>query len=133
MLTSAQVEKRTKRNLAIFTITVLGLAVLARVIDPYTIPPDAEPGAQGVGQLLWLVSPLLVALLLRIFGGDGWADLGLRPENKYLGLPRYHWAGVGGLAFAVHFCFLEIFDAGTVGVLRTAFTVGNDQPKRCLR
>ena len=38
-------NKRTKRNLIIFIVSVLGLAWLAGVIDPLTTPPDAEPGA----------------------------------------------------------------------------------------
>jgi membrane protease YdiL (CAAX protease family) len=74
--------KRTRRNLAIFTVLVLGLAVLARAIDPLTVPPGAEPGTPGLGQLLWLIAPLGAMLLLRIFGGDGWADIGLRPNVK---------------------------------------------------
>ena len=75
-------QKRTKRNLFIFTIFVLGIAVLARFIEPFTVPPGAEPGASGLGQLLWLIAPFLIMLLLRIFGGDGWSDLGLRPNFK---------------------------------------------------
>ena len=71
-----------KRNLFIFTAFVLGIAVLARIIEPFTVPPGSEPGASGLGQLLWLISPLVIMLLLRIFGGDGWSDLGLRPNFK---------------------------------------------------
>jgi membrane protease YdiL (CAAX protease family) len=77
-----QDNKRTKRNLIIFTVLVLGLAVLAGVIEPLTVPPGAEPGTPGLGQLLWIIAPLGVMLLLRIFGGDGWADFGLRPNFK---------------------------------------------------
>jgi len=75
-------KKHTKRNLIIFTILVLGLAALAGLIESFTVPPDAEPGESGLGQLLWLIAPLAVMLLLRIFGGDGWSDLGLRPNFK---------------------------------------------------
>ena len=67
-------KKRTIRNLVIFTILVLGLAVLASVIEPFTVPLGAEPGTSGLGQLLWIIAPLVVMLLLRIFGGDGWDD-----------------------------------------------------------
>jgi len=74
--------KRTKRNLFIFIVSVLGLAWLAGVIDPLTTPPDAEPGASGPGQLLWLVAPLVIMALLRTFGGDGWDDFGLQPNFK---------------------------------------------------
>ena len=75
-------KKRTRRNLMIFSVLVLGLAALARVVEPFTVPPNAEPGTSGLGQLLWLVAPLGVMLLLRILGGDGWDDIGLRPRFK---------------------------------------------------
>ncbi len=75
-------KKRTKRNLIIFTVLVLGLAALAAVVEPLTVPPGAKPGTSGLGQLLWIIAPLGAMLLLRIFGGDGWADFGLRPNFK---------------------------------------------------
>jgi membrane protease YdiL (CAAX protease family) len=37
---------------------------------------------QGLGALVWLVSPLLANILLRTFGGDGWKDFGLDPNLK---------------------------------------------------
>lgn len=79
---NTQDKKRTKRNLIIFIGLVLGLAALAGVIEPLTVSPDAEPGTPGLGQLLWIIAPLGVMLLLRIFGGDGWDDFGLRPNFK---------------------------------------------------
>jgi len=75
-------NKRTKRNLIIFIVLVLGIAILAGIIEPLTVPPGAEPGTSGLGQLLWLITPLVVTLVLRIFGGDGWGDFGLRPNFK---------------------------------------------------
>jgi len=77
-----QDRKRTKRNLVIFTVLVLGSAALAGVVEPLTVPVGAEPGTSGLGQLLWIIAPLGVMLLLRIFGGDGWDDFGLRPNFK---------------------------------------------------
>jgi membrane protease YdiL (CAAX protease family) len=71
-----------KRNLMIFIVSVLGSAVLAGVIEPYTVPPGSEPGTSGLGQLLWIIAPLVVMLVLRIFGGDGWGDFGLDPNFK---------------------------------------------------
>lgn len=92
-------EKRSKRNLAIFSVLVLGLASLAGAIEPLTKPEGAEPGAAGLGQLLWLITPLVIAVLLRIVGGDGWDDLGLRPNFKGNGL----WWFVSALVFPVVF------------------------------
>ena len=79
---NSQTKKRTKRNIVIFTILVLGLAVLAWIIEPFTVPPDAAPGTPGLGQMLWIVSPLIAMLVLRTLGGDGWSDFGLRPNFK---------------------------------------------------
>ncbi len=92
-----QETRHTRRNLIIFAVLVLGIAVLARVVEPLTVPPDAEPGASGLGQLLWIIAPLGVMLLLRIFGGDGWGDLGLRPNFKGNGF----WWLVSILVFPV--------------------------------
>lgn len=88
---------RTKRNLIVFTLLVLGIAAFARVIEPLTVPPGAEPSTSGLGQLLWLIAPLGIMLLLRIFGGDGWKDLGLRPNFKSNGI----WWLVSVLVFPV--------------------------------
>ena len=77
-----QDKKQTKRNLIIFIGLVLVLAILAGVIEPFTVPPGSEPGTSGLGQLLWIIAPLAVMLILRIFGGDGWSDFGLRPNFK---------------------------------------------------
>jgi membrane protease YdiL (CAAX protease family) len=79
---STEVRKRTVRNLVIFAVSVLAIAALAGMVEPHTIPPGAEPGATGLGQLLWIVAPLGVSLLLRLFGGDGWSDFGLRPNFR---------------------------------------------------
>lgn len=77
-----QERKRTKRNLMIFTILVLGLATSAGFIEPLIFQPEGEPNTPGLGQLLWFLSPFVVSLLLRIFGGDGWRDFGLKPNFK---------------------------------------------------
>ncbi len=92
-----QDKKRTKRNLIIFIGLVLGLAALASVIEPLTVPPGAEPGTSGLGQLLWIIAPLSVMLVLRIFGCDGWGDFGLRPNFKGNGF----WWLVSILVFPV--------------------------------
>jgi membrane protease YdiL (CAAX protease family) len=92
-----QDKKHTKRNLVIFIVLVLGSAALAGVIERLTVPPGAEPGTSGLGQLLWIIAPLMIMLLLRIFGGDGWSDFGLRPNFKGNGF----WWLVSILVFPV--------------------------------
>ena len=90
-------RKRTKRNLIIFSLSVLGSAVLARAVEPFSVPPGTGSGTPGLGQLLWLVAPLAVMLLLRIFVGDGWDDFGLRPNFRGKGF----WWLVSVLVFPV--------------------------------
>ena len=41
-----------------------------------------HPPTQQIGLLLWLITPLITALLLRAFAGDGSKDFGLRPSFK---------------------------------------------------
>jgi len=111
-------QNRTKRNLIIFVALVIGLAALAGVIDSLTVPPDAEPGSQGLGRLLWIISPFAVMLLLRLIGGDGWADLGLRPNFKGNGF----WWLVSILVFpvtiTVTLLFGDLFDVLIMDVNR---------------
>jgi membrane protease YdiL (CAAX protease family) len=72
----------TVRNLVIFTALVIilgwlgyGLGVMGGTTD-----------SQGLGMLIWLVSPLVACVGLRLFGGDGWQDMGLRLAFKGNGL-----------------------------------------------
>ena len=71
-----QDNKRTIRNLAIFTFLVIALGWLGRLLDYLK---GSAPG-EGVGTLIWIISPLGVSFLLRAFAGDGWRDLGIRPN-----------------------------------------------------
>ncbi|MCE9646604.1 MAG: CPBP family intramembrane metalloprotease [Chloroflexi bacterium] len=69
-------QKRTFRNLTIFTVAVLASGWIGVGLDKLTNNP---PGQPGPGMLFWLVFPFLTSLLLRVFAGDGWKDFGLRP------------------------------------------------------
>jgi len=71
--------KKSLRNIIIFSIVSLGGGFLGIALDKMN--PPANP-MQGLGVLLWLVSPLAAALLLRALGGDGWKDFGLKPNFK---------------------------------------------------
>jgi len=75
MKLQTQEHKNTVRNLTIFTVVVLASGWLGYGLDRVMNSP---PG-QTLGLLLWLILPLITALLLRAFAGDGWADFGLRP------------------------------------------------------
>lgn len=73
------VYNRTIRNLVIFTVVVLASGWLGYGLDKLMNNPS---GQQGLGLLLWLITPLITALLLRAFAGDGWKDFGFRPSLK---------------------------------------------------
>jgi membrane protease YdiL (CAAX protease family) len=69
---------KTKRNLIIFTVLVLGLSWLGKWLDIQT----QSPVGNGPGTLIWIASPLLISFLLSGFAGDGWKDLGIKPNFK---------------------------------------------------
>jgi membrane protease YdiL (CAAX protease family) len=75
-------QKRTRRNLLIFAVVVLASGWLGYGLDRLL----NNPPAQQLGLLLWLVAPLITALLLRAFAGDGWRDFGLNPSLKGNGI-----------------------------------------------
>jgi membrane protease YdiL (CAAX protease family) len=66
------------RNLVIFTAVVLSSGWLGHGLNRRM----GAPPEQSLGMLLWLVAPLVTALLLRAFAGDGWKDFGLRPALR---------------------------------------------------
>ena len=78
MSIQAQNKNRTVRNLVVFAILVIGVGWLGRLLDSLA---GARPG-EGPGVTLWIVAPLASSFLLRAFAGDGWKDLGIRPNVK---------------------------------------------------
>ena len=77
MTLSVEQKRRTIRNLIIFALVAVGGGFLGMAVD--SLQPPADP-MQGLGALIWLVSPLAANLLLRVFGGDGWKDFGWNPN-----------------------------------------------------
>jgi membrane protease YdiL (CAAX protease family) len=72
-----QNKKHTIRNLIIFVFAFNVIGWLTYFIATGSDTPDA----QGLGLTIWLVSPLLLSILLRLFNKD-WQDIGLRPNFK---------------------------------------------------
>ena len=66
-------NRNIKRNIVIYVIGVLFLATIGGVITA---------SGNEIGGLIFIVSPMLMMVLLRFFGGDGWKDAGLRPNIK---------------------------------------------------
>ncbi|MFJ6208036.1 type II CAAX prenyl endopeptidase Rce1 family protein [Lysinibacillus sp. NPDC092081] len=70
---------KTKRNLIIFIFVVLLCGWFGVFVDRFT--PE-QPKGDTLGMGIWLVFPLLTTILLRVFAGDGWRDIGLLPNLK---------------------------------------------------
>lgn len=71
--------QKTIRNLIIFTIVAVGGGFVGVAVNRLNPPQDPM---QGLGTLIWLVSPLAVSLLLRALAGDGWKDFGIAFQLK---------------------------------------------------
>ena len=72
-------RKRVVRNVIVFVVVTVGVGWLAIGLNAMAGSTDPE---QSPGMLLWLVLPLIVSLLLRLLGGDGWRDLGFAPSFR---------------------------------------------------
>lgn len=69
-------RSRIIRNLIVFVIAFNLLGWLG-----WMVAQDGTEEAVGLGNLIWLVSPLLVSILMRLFSKD-WKDMGLKPNFK---------------------------------------------------
>ncbi|WP_373231771.1 type II CAAX prenyl endopeptidase Rce1 family protein [Cohnella sp.] len=74
-----EIDKKTLRNILIFSLIVLSCGWVGRLVDMKAGISDASG---SLGQLIWLVSPLLAMIALRTFAGDGWRDLGIKPKIR---------------------------------------------------
>ena len=68
-------DKKTIRNIIIFIIVALASGWIGLLIDKSIEP---QRGGESPGMGIWLVLPLLTTILLRLFAGDGWKDIGLK-------------------------------------------------------
>lgn len=59
---------KIKRNVVIYSVAVLLLSTIGGLVTA---------AGNEIGGLLFILSPLLMMVLLRFFGGDGWQDAGL--------------------------------------------------------
>lgn len=72
-------KKKSIRNIVIFSVVAVSGGFVGMALDRLNPPADTM---QGLGILVWLISPLAANLLLRAFGGDGWKDFGLKLNLK---------------------------------------------------
>lgn len=72
-------DKKTIRNIGIFIFVALASGWFGLLIDKFVAP---QPNGDSLGMGVWLILPLLTTILLRLFAGDGWNDIGLKPNFK---------------------------------------------------
>ena len=87
-------ERKTRRNILVFILLALASGWLGVLVD-LSIGP--QPGDETLGMGVWLVLPLLATLLLRLSAGDGWKDIGLRPNF----LKNINWYLVSVIIFPI--------------------------------
>lgn len=71
-------NNKTLRNVVVFSVIALTCGWIGRLVD-LQIGTD-ESGS--LGQLIWIVSPLLTVVIMRSWMGDGWKDFGIKPRVK---------------------------------------------------
>jgi membrane protease YdiL (CAAX protease family) len=109
MTTQSLNKKRTIRNLIIFTVIVFGMGWLGWTL--YVLG-DRTTDAQGLGALLFIISPLVACVLLRLFGGDGWGDMGLAPRLK----AHWRWYFFSLLIYPITIALTLVIGALTGGI-----------------
>ncbi|WP_062076590.1 CPBP family intramembrane glutamic endopeptidase [Demequina globuliformis] len=103
---SRRVEPARTRNLVAFAVGVLGLSV----VGAFGAAAGGGDPEQSPAALLFILSPLLMAVILRSWAGDGWADAGLRP--RFRGNGRWYLLAVA------------LFPALTAAVLAVGWLLG---------
>ncbi|MCB2360863.1 CPBP family intramembrane glutamic endopeptidase [Clostridium estertheticum] len=72
-------EKKIKKSIIIFSFISIFCGWLGVLIDMVL---TEQPKGNSLGMLVWLVSPLITAVLIRIFMKDSLRSLGLNPNFK---------------------------------------------------
>ena len=72
-------KSKTFRNVALFSLVAIACGWVGVGVDKLLGEPS---NLESLGALIFIATPLLCMLLLRLFGGDGWKDLSLKPNFK---------------------------------------------------
>ena len=72
-------NKKTFRNVAIFSFVAVICGWIGVGVDKLLGEPS---NLESLGALIFIATPLLCTILLRLFGGDGWKDLPLKLKFK---------------------------------------------------
>lgn len=72
-------NKRTLRDVILFSFVAVVCGWVGVGIDKLLGQPS---NLESLGALIFISSPILCMVLLRLFGGDGWKDLPLKPNFR---------------------------------------------------
>ena len=72
-------NKRTLRNVILFSFVAVVCGWMGVGVDKVLGQPS---NLESLGALIFISSPILCMVLLRLFGGDGWKDLPLKPNFR---------------------------------------------------
>jgi len=72
-------KSKTLRNVAIFSFVAVICGWIGVGVDKLLGEPS---NLESLGALIFIATPLLCTILLRLFGGDGWKDLPLKLKFK---------------------------------------------------
>ena len=81
-------HRRLRRNILVYVVGVLSLATAGGMITNT---------GQEIGGLVFIFGPILMMVLLRSLGGDGWQDAGLRLDLR----SKWYWYLFSVLAYPV--------------------------------
>ena len=81
-------NNKIKRNVVFYIIGVLSLAAIGGLVTA---------SGNEAGGLIFIIGPILMAVLLRFFGGDGWKDAGLNLSLK----GNWRWYLFGLFAYPI--------------------------------
>ena len=108
-MSSVNQNSRIKRNIVLFVVGAYALSIGGGLL---------LAGGNEAGGLLFIIGPLLMTLLLRFFGGDGWRDAGLGLKLK----DSWGWYVLSLLAYPLTFVIV-IALGGLASVVSFNFTV----------
>lgn len=70
-------KRKIIRNVSVFIVLALASGWMGLLADNLSEP---QPASETPGMGIWLVLPLLLTIVLRTFAGDGWKDIGFKPN-----------------------------------------------------
>ena len=79
MINKMKTNKKTFRNVAIFSFIAVICGWIGVGVDKLLGEPS---NLESLGALIFIATPLLCTILLRLFGGDDWKDLPLKLKFK---------------------------------------------------